>query len=415
MSYAIWGIGHRGTNLYQYFKEEISVFIESNEQKIGTDYNGIPIVSFDEFIHKYDDLEVLVSPYFDEEIKRQLDKYGIKYLCTNKCPMEFTDDYYYDLANKISRKLHEDKDILIIGRTILSLWLEKMYQEKNKKVMLFENDDIIKEKVVNECNVLVASCERGEFIENKIIDKDWIDLFHLGDLVQDKYRNPQIQQYKDIYKGNRCFIVATGPSLKIEDLDILLTQKEKCIGMNKIFYSFDKTEWRPDFYVAEDTNVMRFYADELSKIHGVKFLSDCYDYKPKKDEIVHQFHLSMHGDSYRYGVCEDFSYGYSCGYSVIFGCILLAIYMGFKELYLLGADTNYIGKPSDLENHFYGESDIVASQNPSVCLPFHGSTVLYNYDYIARFAERKGIKIYNATRGGKLEQFERVDFDSIFE
>ena len=30
------------------------------------------------------------------------------------------------------------------------------------------------------------------------------------------------------------------------------------------------------------------------------------------------------------------------------------------------------------------------------------------------YAERHEIKIYNATRGGKLEVFERVDFDSLF-
>lgn len=30
------------------------------------------------------------------------------------------------------------------------------------------------------------------------------------------------------------------------------------------------------------------------------------------------------------------------------------------------------------------------------------------------YAENHGIKIYNATRGGELEVFERVNFDDIF-
>ena len=31
-----------------------------------------------------------------------------------------------------------------------------------------------------------------------------------------------------------------------------------------------------------------------------------------------------------------------------------------------------------------------------------------------RFGEKHGIEIYNATRGGHLEIFKRVDFDKIF-
>ena len=37
------------------------------------------------------------------------------------------------------------------------------------------------------------------------------------------------------------------------------------------------------------------------------------------------------------------------------------------------------------------------------------------YQKAKQYAETHGIKIYNATRGGKLEVFERVDFDSLFE
>ena len=32
-----------------------------------------------------------------------------------------------------------------------------------------------------------------------------------------------------------------------------------------------------------------------------------------------------------------------------------------------------------------------------------------------RNADENGFKIYNATRGGKLEVFERVDFDTLFD
>ena len=40
-------------------------------------------------------------------------------------------------------------------------------------------------------------------------------------------------------------------------------------------------------------------------------------------------------------------------------------------------------------------------------------TLNYSYELARKFAEQKGVKILNATRGGKLEVFERVDFDAI--
>ena len=35
------------------------------------------------------------------------------------------------------------------------------------------------------------------------------------------------------------------------------------------------------------------------------------------------------------------------------------------------------------------------------------------YEYCKRIADKQGIKIYNATRGGNLETFERIELDSV--
>ena len=36
------------------------------------------------------------------------------------------------------------------------------------------------------------------------------------------------------------------------------------------------------------------------------------------------------------------------------------------------------------------------------------------YEFIKKETEKQGVKVYNATRGGALEVFERVDFDLLF-
>ena len=415
MSYVIWGTGRRGKNLYQYFKEDIVAFIESDSCKIGSAYNGVSIIGFDEYLARYRNLPIMISPYKEQKILDILKKENIdSTLRSNACPIEFVDNYYPELFYQILKKVNGKNKIYIVGVSLLSIWLTKQFSSFDYTVELVDTDDLDRINEDNGTIVLDASGKRDVFIEDKIITKEWVDIFHLGNMLPNFYRNLDIEKFKDAYKNRRCFIIATGPSLRMEDLNRLRDHQELCISMNKIFYAFDQTNWVPDFYVGEDVNLIKYYADEIKKVSGVKFLSDSYVYPKDSDEVCYTFHLSVAGEEFRYGGCEDFSWGYPCGYSVIFGCIYLAIYMGFSEIYILGADMNYVGNAGDSENHFYGDKDVISTEHPSVSLPFHSTAVLQNYDYIARFAKQNNVKIYNETRGGKLESFCRVDFDILF-
>ena len=53
-----------------------------------------------------------------------------------------------------------------------------------------------------------------------------------------RYKN--IRKFKNIHAGERCFIVATGPSLTYEDLDKI--KNEITFGVNSICLSYDKTD-----------------------------------------------------------------------------------------------------------------------------------------------------------------------------
>lgn len=62
----------------------------------------------------------------------------------------------------------------------------------------------------------------------------------------------QLSKYKNRHKGQRCFIVANGPSLTSKDLDLLHERGEVAFGMNRIYKMFEQTNWRPIYYVCED-------------------------------------------------------------------------------------------------------------------------------------------------------------------
>ena len=65
----------------------------------------------------------------------------------------------------------------------------------------------------------------------------------------------RLQQFKNIHENDRCFIVCTGPSLKISDLEFL--KNEYTFGVNHIFNAYDSTTWRPTYYVMCDASGYR--------------------------------------------------------------------------------------------------------------------------------------------------------------
>ena len=114
----------------------------------------------------------------------------------------------------------------------------------------------------------------------------------------------------------------------------------------------------------------------------------------------------------------DASLHVASGFTVTYAAMQLAMYMGYTELALVGVDCDYprivdrtgIRTVHDGPSHFEG-----CEQKER--LSYGGNVVAMQqaYENAKRYAQEHGVKIYNATRGGKLEVFERVDFDSLFD
>ena len=64
-----------------------------------------------------------------------------------------------------------------------------------------------------------------------------------------------LAEFKNKYAGKRCFIIGNGPSLTPSDLDLI--KGEYSFAANRIYYIFEKTEWRPTFYCNQDLNVLK--------------------------------------------------------------------------------------------------------------------------------------------------------------
>lgn len=220
----------------------------------------------------------------------------------------------------------------------------------------------------------------------------------------------KLKHFKDKHKGERCFLVATGPSLLIEDLEKL--KDEITFSMNTIFLAFNETAWRPTYYGIQFPDLFTKYKTQIDSLEvDYKFIGDVISKKVNVSEEYYTYPLNLLNHNmihkkYHTKFSDDaFAVVYD-GYTITYSIIQLAAYMGFEEIYLIGVDCNY---SSNTINHFkdYGIVD-----------PNYSSTsekMISAYRVAKEYADQNNIKIYNATRGGMLEVFERVDLDRVVE
>lgn len=224
----------------------------------------------------------------------------------------------------------------------------------------------------------------------------------------------RLKDYRNLYLGKRCFIIATGPSLTLADLELL--NNEITFGMNSIVKIFGQTQWRPTYYGIQDRHVYEALESYILK-----------EYKGKKnvfiaDQLMNFFQIPSdflpfpyNGNYHIYsGKYEEYSAKFSSnayeivydGYSITYSLIQIAVYMGFKEIYLLGCDCNY---PKGEKNHFVdsGFKDKNAVSNPI--------RMRVGYKAAKEFAKSHYIKIINCTRGGMLEVFPRMELEEVLE
>ena len=105
--------------------------------------------------------------------------------------------------------------------------------------------------------------------------------------------------------------------------------------------------------------------------------------------------------------------------TVVYTAIQFAVYMGIREIYLIGVDHHFHISQNDkgeivvdptVKDYF---SDAYNQDKANLYVPNTDRSTL-TFMAARKYADAHGIKIYNATRGGKLEVFERVDLDSLF-
>ncbi|MCR8559735.1 DUF115 domain-containing protein [Mucilaginibacter sp. BJC16-A38] len=229
-----------------------------------------------------------------------------------------------------------------------------------------------------------------------------------------KLNKEKIRKFKDIHAGKRCFIVCNGPSLNKMDLSLL--KDEYTIGMNRIYLMEEINNFRPSYLFCYDKAVQLMqFTEEFDAVDMTCFynwdLNNIFSKKENQHFLKGRFAPTFSKDPLKNMLGN--------GKTVTYICIQFAFYMGFSEVYIIGKDHSYdtnvkptnvvISDGNDL-NHF----------SPKYYKPgqkwdapdYHSEELAYR---LAKKAfEDSGRIIKDATPNGKLDIFEKVDFNQLF-
>lgn len=222
------------------------------------------------------------------------------------------------------------------------------------------------------------------------------------------------------YSGRRGFVIGNGPSLRTEDLSLL--QGEISIASNKIFLAFEDTDWRPTLYTVCDDLVWEKVRREIHQHFPSVVTPSDYSFNSRLAHYCfNQMSWDLSAEADGSAVSEDCAAGVFGGYTVTHVNLQLAIHMGLDPIFILGCDHFYSGESSDEQdkeakvrvggqvNHFhpdYRKSEEVVNAAPIAKME-------KAYRHVRMFAEREGVRVFNATRGGHLDVFERANFDDV--
>ena len=217
----------------------------------------------------------------------------------------------------------------------------------------------------------------------------------------------------------RAFIVGNGPSLAHTNLDLLVG--EVSFATNRISLIYDKTDWRPTHYVRSE-------GPELMGLPHYSLWEDDIRYHVGNPdiEVWCNFHFLQYvdiegGNTSGLKTCThylsqfDDPYSpfmwhlpYICSYgSSVHVAMQIAVTKGYGPLYLIGCDLGYSDKsPSHFtEEYEVGYEDML---QPATAANLN----MLNAHMIA--LRSSPVPIYNATIGGSLEVYKRVDYESLF-
>lgn len=234
----------------------------------------------------------------------------------------------------------------------------------------------------------------------------------------------------DCHAGERGFLLGCGPSINTQDLSPL--GNEICMGVSNFFVHKDYDTIAPAYHCVSgwhDPITREAWGYWLSEVEEKTGDSTIFIPLPDRQQIVdegrfdnrkmHYVHArASELDLRRRGVdltCRTLAHG-----GVLVMALQVLLYMGFKQIYLLGFDQDQVLNYKTTR-HFYGDEESALSRTGysewfyedfgRICMAY---VVIWDQLRLIRHvAQKRGIEIVNATAGGLLDLFPRAVYEEL--
>jgi hypothetical protein len=242
----------------------------------------------------------------------------------------------------------------------------------------------------------------------------------------------QNRRFRDRHKGQRAFILCNGPSVLKQDLLPLRNEIVMSVSSGYLHKNFEHI--RPKYHfvppltygMISEEDAVRWFMEMDGRLGETELFLGSSEYRLVKD------HLLFPGRSVNY-LCAARPFWPNekaivdvCGpvpafVSVPIMCLIVALYMGFQNVYLLGTDHDsfatgryrYAFEPTVLRG-----KDFSVDEAGNLRIPLYdelkANLLLWGqYRCVKRIAHVNRRNIYNASAGGVLDEFPRVNLEEV--
>jgi len=242
----------------------------------------------------------------------------------------------------------------------------------------------------------------------------------------------KLAHMRGLHRGERCFIIANGPSLR--NTDVAPLRDEITIGCNGIYQAFDDWGWKANYLLFEDIEQLELRRREVSRLRGVTKLAAIYNgYAIRADADTLFFNAPrFRGNLYYWEelypqFSRDFAAIAHLGSTITYLMLQWAYFLGCDPVCIVGLDHDY----GELPKLFPPGKITITGENIEQIRGLHFSDQYYQVgDQIGvpdvekqeaayRLArdefERDGRRVLNASTHTALDVFERVEYATLFQ
>lgn len=223
----------------------------------------------------------------------------------------------------------------------------------------------------------------------------------------------QLANLKDSHRGQRAFILGNGPSLS--HTNVRLLKGEQSFGMNRVYLAFPEWGFQTSYFLSVNDLVIEQSAADIMALPMPKFLS----WRSRRFVQPAQNTMFLNSTYERPIFAKDARGRLWEGATVTYVALQLAYHMGFETVILIGVDHRFTskGEPNTTivsegedRDHFdaryFGHG--FRWQLPDLEMSERA------YRMARQAYEADGRQVLDATIGGQLTVFDKVDYNSLF-